>query len=296
MVKVKKAGFILACLMFITSLTLAAPANEKKIISYGKDLTPEERILIFREFPLPSNVKSEDLKSIEVSNEEEWKLLKGLVPDSEIGVKAISSVYIEKLSSGQGLRIETKNLTFVTPQMFGNALATAGVKDAHIYATAPKEVSGTAALTGIYKAIENLTGKALKPEAKQIAAEELIQTGNLGEKVGQGRAAILVERTKERVVRESTGDITNIVNQTAKEQNITLTEDERKTLVDLLTKVKKLNLNVDELQSQLKNFQPEPETAPQTKPQSWLDKIIEFMRSLFTQLFSFVGKIFKQKA
>jgi uncharacterized protein YpuA (DUF1002 family) len=293
---VKRASLIAACLVWLTSMSFAAPVGDKKIISYGKDLTPEERILIFRELPLPSDVKSEDLKSIEVSNEEEWKLLKGLVPESEIGTKSISSVYIEKLAEGQGLKIETKNLTFVTPQMFGNALATAGVKDAAIYATSPKEVSGTAALTGIYKAIESLTGKTLKPEAKQIGAEELVQTGKLGEKVGKERAALLVARSKERMVKESARDITQIVNETAKEQNITLSEEERNLLVGLLKKVKKLNLNVDELQKQLKNFQPAPETVPETEPQSWLDKVIEFFRSIFVQLFSFVGQILKHSA
>lgn len=288
---------MVACLVCLVSLSLAASDDQKKIISYGKDLTQEERILIFRELPLPSDVKSEDLKSIEVTNEEEWKLLKGLVPEDEIGTKAISSVYIEKLDAGQGLKIETKNLTFVTPQMFGNALVTAGVKDANIYATAPQDVSGTAALIGMYKAIESLTGKTLEPEAKQIAAEELVTTGNLGKKVGKERAALLVERTKERMVKENVSsieNITKIINETAKEQNVSLTEEERKTLTELLSKVKKLNLNVDQLQNQLKNFQPEPEPKTETKPQSFLDKMIEFVRSLFNQLFSFVGKIFKR--
>ena len=38
--------------------------------------------------------------------------------------------------------------------MYINALATAGVKDASVYVTAPFSVSGTPALTGIIKAYE----------------------------------------------------------------------------------------------------------------------------------------------
>ena len=295
----KRAAIVILTLFVWTSSVLAATVRESKIISYGKDLTSEERILIFREMPLPDDVKSEDIKSIEVTNEEEWKLLKGLVPDDEIGTKAISSVYVEKLDAGEGLKVETKNLTFVTPQMMANALVTAGVRDARIYATAPQEVSGTAALTGIYKAIEALTGKALSSTAKQLAARELIQTGNLGERVGKEKAAVLVERSKERIVEAknaTTKMVEEIVTDTAKEQNITLTESEKKELIEILIQVKKSNLGINELKTQLKNFEPaEEEKKEKDEPDSWFDRVIQFISSIIDRFFSFAGRFFRFK-
>ena len=83
-------------------------AVEERVIAYGNDLTLEEKTAVSRDFPLPAGVKLNAVKSITVTNEEEWQLLKGLLPDSEIGTKAISSVYIEKLTLGAGRRCHRK--------------------------------------------------------------------------------------------------------------------------------------------------------------------------------------------
>ncbi len=76
-----------------------------------------------------------------------------------MGTRAISSVYVEKLPEGEGITVESKNITWVTNDMYRNAIVTAGIKDAKIIVAAPFEVSGTAALTGVMKAFEDLTGE-----------------------------------------------------------------------------------------------------------------------------------------
>lgn len=278
-----------------------AQTQQQRIISFGKDLTSDEKQAVVKDFPLPTDVKLTEIKTLTVTNQEERQLLKGLVPDEEIGTKAISSVFIEKRPSGTGLEIETKNLSLVTPHMIANALATAGVKDAKVVAVAPSLVSGTAALTGIYKSFEELTGTALTPEAKRTAAEELIKTGALGEEIGKERAATLLERTKEQVVREKTTDRTEIikvVERSAREQDITLTETQKQEVADLLLKIKQLNIDLGNLQNQLKNFRETAEEKVPTEepePESLFDRIISFIRSLVDQLFSFVGRIFRLK-
>ena len=279
--------------------TTFAQTQQQRVISFGKDLTVEEKQAVVKDFPLPTDVKLTEIKTLTVTNQDEWQLLKGLVSDEQIGTKAISSVFIEKRNTGTGLEIETKNLSLVTPHMIANALATAGVKDAKVVAVAPLLVSGTAALTGIYKSFEELTGTALTPEAKRTAAEELIKTGNLGEEIGKERAATLLERTKEQVVREKTADkigIVKVVKKSAQEQNITLTESQKQELADLLLKIKQLNIDLSSLQNQLKNFrETADEKAPteETEPGSLFDRIISFIRSLVDRLFSFVGRIFR---
>jgi uncharacterized protein YpuA (DUF1002 family) len=290
------------CLLLIPVLLFGATfaqTQPQRVISFGKDLTAEEKQAVVKDFPLPTDVKLTEIKTLTVTNQEEWQLLKGLVSDEEIGTKAISSVFIEKRESGTGLEIETKNLSLVTPHMIANALATAGVKDAKVVAAAPSLVSGTAALTGIYKSFEELTGTVLTLEAKRTAAEELIKTGNLGEAIGKERAATLLERTKERVIQEKTTDkveIIKVVEKSAQEQNITLTETQKQEMADLLLKIKQLNIDLSSLQNQLKNFREtadEKAPAEETEPGSLFDRIISFIRSLVDQLFSFVGKILR---
>lgn len=75
-------------------------------------------------------------------------------------------MYITILDDGSGLNVSTKNINWCTEQMYKNALTTAGITDADVKVTAPFEVSGTAALTGIYKAYEDITGNSLSSLAK----------------------------------------------------------------------------------------------------------------------------------
>lgn len=56
------------------------------------------------------------------------------------------------------MTVNTSHITYCTSQMYISALATAGITDAKITVTAPFDVSGTAALTGVYKAYEDITG------------------------------------------------------------------------------------------------------------------------------------------
>lgn len=283
-------------LFFLPILLAAAVGAEvKQIIAYGGDLTEAEKTLVFQEFPLLAGIKPVAVKSVEVTNQEEWELFKGILPDSEIGTKAISSIYIEKRDANQGLEVEAKNITLITPRMFANAITTAGVKDAKIYATAPIPVSGTAALAGIYKSFENLTDTRLTTAAKRTAAQELVRTGSLGRKIGQERAVLLMEKSKEEVIKEQTvtrEKILKIIETNAKEENVDLTEAEKKELTEIFLKIKELNLNLEQLQTQLKNFQTPTERTPVEKPRSWLDRFLAFIRTLFDQIFSFVGKIF----
>ena len=86
--------------------------------------------------------------------------------DDKIGKRTISSAYVELLEKGEGIEVDTHNITWVTREMYANALVTAGVENAKVIAAAPFKVSGTGALTGIMKAFEAVTGKELDEEAK----------------------------------------------------------------------------------------------------------------------------------
>ncbi|NLY74406.1 MAG: DUF1002 domain-containing protein [Firmicutes bacterium] len=290
----KKALWFLIWLLF-TGATIAQ-AQQRQIISYGKDLKPAERQSVAKDFPLPANIELHEIKTLTVTNEEEWRLLKGLSPEAEIGTKAVSAVYLEKQAPGLGLEIETKNLSLVTPHMIANALVTAVVKDVKVVVAAPALIPGTAVLAGIFKSFEELTGSALNEDAKKIAGEELVKTAKLGEEIGKERAATLLERAKERVVQEEATDraaVVKLVERAAREQDLSVTETQKQDVAELLLKIKGLNPDPDVLRKQLKHFREAPEEEiPPEEPKSFFERLLSFIRSLVDQLFSFVGRIF----
>ncbi len=72
----------------------------------------------------------ENTKIIEVTNEEEREYLGEYIDEKLLGTRAISSVYVEKLPEGEGITVDTRNITWVTNDMYRNAIVTAGIKDA----------------------------------------------------------------------------------------------------------------------------------------------------------------------
>ncbi len=80
--------------------------------------------------------------------------------------------------------------------MYRNALVTAGIKDAKIKVSSPFQVSGTAALTGIIKAFEDITGEEITEIEKKIASEEIAKTATLGNEIGQEKAEELISSIK----------------------------------------------------------------------------------------------------
>ena len=158
----------------------------------GANLTDAQAAEVYSMF----GVERGSVKELTITNSEERDYLDGLVDSALIGTNSISCVYLEILPEGSGLEIETKNLTWCTRDMFINALVTGGVEDARIIVAAPFEVSGTAALTGIYKAYEDITGQTLDITAKLISTQELVITSELAEQVGSYDAVTIVNELK----------------------------------------------------------------------------------------------------
>ena len=170
-------SIITAALCLLTMSGAFAYKVGEARVAIGANLDSEQIAAVYSDFGIERGV----IPEITVTNENERQYLEGLVDDKKIGHKAISCVYITILDDGSGLNVSTKNINWCTEQMYKNALTTAGITDADVKVTAPFEVSGTAALTGIYKAYEDITGNSLSSLAKMVGAEELIVTGQLAE-------------------------------------------------------------------------------------------------------------------
>lgn len=284
---------LIVVLLFVIVLAGAVSADSVRVISYGADLTDDQRSKVYQIFGLKEEEK-QNIAVTEVSNKEERKYLEGLVEPEVIGEKAISCAYVELLGEGEGIRVETKNITWVSPEMYASALTTAQVKDAKIFAAAPFPVSGTAALTGIFKAFEAATGKTLDREAKDTANEEMVRTGEIGKTIDNNqKAADLIMRIKEEIVKRDLSDpeeIRQVIINISQELNVTLTEEQVEQLISLMQKIKNLNLDVSEINNQLKEIRSKLDdlAAKGAGIQGLLQRIIDF----FTQIVNSIKSLF----
>ncbi|WKV09329.1 DUF1002 domain-containing protein [Thermoanaerobacterium sp. CMT5567-10] len=279
-------------LVFTTFFTvaLADTSPGTRYLTFGHDLTNDQRNQILKDFNLND---TNGLHIIEVTNQEEYKYLGGSLPANVIGSKAISSSLITFKEKGSGLNVTTHNITWVTSDMYKNALITAGVEDADIKVSAPYPVSGTAALTGIIKAYEEATGKPISDDVKKIANEEMVTTGQIGDKIGDKEKAVeLLKRLKEEMSKQtgklSDAELRSLIQNTANSLGITLTQDEINSLVSLLRKLQNANINWDKVKSGLDNlttsFKDFVNKNPESK--SVIKVILQFFQNIINKLLS----------
>lgn len=270
---------ILALLLTWPLKGFADVAEGDVIITLGENLTEAQKNALLTEMKAPK-----DAQIITVSNEEEHKYLGSYVAKSLIGTRAISSSAITIAPQGSGLEVETKNITWVTDEMYINALITAGVKDASIYITAPIPVSGTAALTGIIKAYEISADKTIPEDVKQAANEEMVESAKLGESIGNENATALFAKIKEEMAKnppKTEADLRKIIEDAAKDLGITLTEKQIQSLIDLFNKLKDLDINWNQVGDQLNKAKDKiSKYLESDEGQGFLDKLKEFFVSL----------------
>jgi uncharacterized protein YpuA (DUF1002 family) len=247
MIVLKKAITII--LIFCMALTLGAgalaagpaEAGEARAV-IGANLTDAQAAEVYSIF----GVERGSVKELSITNDEERSYLDGLVDSALIGTNSISCVYLEILPEGSGLEIETKNLTWCTRDMFINALVTGGVEDARIIVAAPFEVSGTAALAGIYKAYEDITGQTLDVTAKLISTQELVITSELAEQVGSYDAVTIVNELK--LILNETENMTDDelraeIIAIAEEYGVSLTDSQIDQLITLCRAFEKMDVS-----------------------------------------------------
>lgn len=269
-------GLILPVFNLVLADTIQA------VVSLGADLTIEQQ----KQMLDYMNVDRDDINLVTVTNEEEAAYLKGTSAEDKIGTRAISSAYVEELEKGKGISVETYNITWVSEDMYANALVTAGVKDARVIAAAPFKVSGTAALTGIIKAFEEITGRKLDEDAKRVANEEMVVTGELGEELGdKKKASELVKRVKEEVVEKGITDredIKRIILEIQQDLNIKLDETQIQQLLNLMDKLKNIDINLKDLKEQVTKIGEKVRDIAEGNEEvkSFLQKIVDLLNQL----------------
>ena len=287
-----KKRLLVWVLILTLSLMAAMPALALDAglerVTLGANLDEAQRAQVYKDL----GVKPGSVTELTVTNEEEREYLEGLVSDGKIGNVALSSVYIKTLPEGEGLKVTTNNINWCSKEMYTNALTTAGITDAEVRITAPFEVSGTAALTGLYKSYEDITGVKLDLSAKSVAIEEIVVTGNLAEMIGNVDATELVNQLKlvlEQTKTMSDDEVRNEIKTIAKNLNISLTDSQVNQLLDLCRSME--GLDSKELAQKVESLKKTLEGA--NKAQQTVTKLWDGVKNVVTAVGNFFSNLFK---
>ncbi len=263
---------------------------ERVVVTLGADLTEEQRELMGDLLDV-----NDTTEVVQVTNGEERALLEGMVPPEVIGRRAISSARVEPAPKGSGIKVQTYNISWVTPEMYAGALATAGMHDAQVVAAAPFSVSGTAALTGILKAFEVATDTRLSEQSKRVAGQEVVTGAEIGRELGdRGKAATLIGRVKERVVAGDIKDpeqIQQVIINVAGDLNINLSDKQVKQIADLMRQIAGLNLQVADLRQQVGNMGERLAEVARTQVEvrTLLERILAVLQQVVERLEALLG-------
>ena len=251
-------------------LTQPQATNSRAVL--GADLTEEQIYQVYQMFGVLRGQTSE----LTVTNAEERAYLEGYVDPAVIGTRSISCVYVELLPAGSGLDLRTNNITWCSPEMYISALTTAGITDARVVVAAPVAVSGTAGLTGVYKAYEDITGQALSSEAKDAGTQELTITGELGQQIGQLGSSSIIQELKQILDQTkymSDEEIRSTIGSIAARYNVSLTDTQYQQLVSLCRSLE--GLSGDALSQKVDSVQNTIGKVADAK-----DKVIGFVESI----------------
>ena len=248
----------LAVLTSLVCLAAAVPsatvlADGQKVLTLGADLNDQQRTAILNYF----GVNGQSIQTLTITNQDERNHLGSYVPLEQIGTKTFSCALVSPTNAG-GIQVKTANLSWVTSNMIASTLSTSGVVNCDVLAAAPFEVSGTGALTGILMAYESAVGTTLDTTKKEVATQELITTTTIANNVGQVEATEIVNESKMQVIEGdviSDNDIDIIINEIAEEKNISLTDEDRELLAELLAQIAQQDYDYEQMKETLERVE-----------------------------------------
>ena len=297
MLKFRKAALAVctAAALVMGAQTVLA-SDQVPYVALGADLSTEQRIAVLDLLGLTEEDLTHDTV-VTVTNAEEHEYLDAYVSPSVIGSRALSSCKVMEEAKGHGITVEVHNITYVTPAMYENALATAGMKNASVVVAGPSPISGTAALVGAMKAYSQMHGTPISPELIDSATDELVKTGELAESLGDSEEAAEIIAALKQVVAENDlktdEDINNAIDEVAGKLEISLSEEDRQLILDLMEKLSTLDLDADNLAEQARGIYSELQQRgfslsdygiTKEEAQGLLARLIQFLKELLASL------------
>ena len=254
------------------------------IVVLGANLTDAEKESVKKSLKVEDNAEV-DMISVDGSD------LVKYIKDGNSQARMFSSAKITRQDAGKGLVIKIvtpDNITQVTNEMYATAMLTAGIEDAIVEVAAPKPVTGHSALVGIYKAYE-VSGETLDTERTDVANDELNLATKFAKDSGidQGQSGGTFDgnqegdRRKNPVTKE---EVEKIVNEQLSKLNIELTEADRQLLIDLMDRIRNLDIDFGKLSDQLSDMATTiKEKFGEIDPGFW-DKVKQFFADLFESI------------
>lgn len=261
----------------------ADSVDGEEYLALGADLSSKEKQTVLE---LLGVSDTSSYTMINVTNKEEHEYLGDYLSSKVIGSRALSSVTVKKTDSGSGVNVTTENITYCTEGMYKNALVTAGIKDAEVKVAGPFKISGTAALVGVMKSYEEMTGKKIPEKSKDAATDELITTGEISESIGKEDAEKLIADVKQKVAEDNLktpSEIGQAIDESAKDLEINLSEADRQKIQELMDKISDLNLNVDQLKEQAKDvYNKLNDSGFFEKVKNWFSGFVDTIKGIFS--------------
>lgn len=283
----KKIFSLLLALLLVAGMAVPAYAdvNQSRAV-IGADLSDEQVEAVYGMF----GIRRGDAIELKMTNAEERTYLEGYVDNSLIGTRSISCVYVELLPAGSGMSVTTSNINWCTGEMYISALATAGITDASIVVAAPFEVSGTAALSGVYKAYEDMTGKKLDDLAKLVSTQELTITGELAAEIGAMDSTAIVNELKMMLdVTQTMSDdeIRAEIREIASRYNVNLTNTQVEQLLSLCRSLE--GLDAESLKARVQDVQNTLQKVSEAKTKvvgfvQGVKKVVESVSGFFDKI------------
>lgn len=286
------AALLLSC---FSLPVLADVAVGDTIAILGEDLTDQEKDDLMKEFGV-----TQDTVILTISNAEEHEALDGLIPAAQIGTRAISSVMVTYKKAGSGMNIRMSHITYVTPQSYADALITLGITDADIVVSAPYDVSGTAALTGIMKGFEKLTGETIDEEVKEAVNEEALLSTDLAQELTDALGTDDAQETVSNIISDikvaineknpqTVEEIEQIIRDVLQKYGITISDELFNRLVALFNKMKDLDIDWQQVANSIEEganqlFDKLMDSANSDEARGFFQKIGDWLSKLWEQI------------
>ena len=256
--KMRKILIVLSVMMLVMGFGITAFAAPSKdtVVALGADLTTEQRATVLELMELTE----EDLAEctvITITNEMEHQYLDAYIDPSVIGTKSLSSVVLRKADKGNGVLVTTKNINYCTTGMYRNALLTAGLEDTDVLVVGPSKISGTAALIGAVKAYEQVSGEGVSDKVLDTAMDEMITTGELAAGENNEEIEELIAFIKAKLAAgelTTDQDIQEAIKEGEEKFSVSLTDEEKEKILQVMHKIKELGLDPEKLLDQAKDL------------------------------------------
>lgn len=272
-------------------------ASDKPYLALGADLNDSQRATILSIMGIDAANLS-DYDVVYVTNAEEHQYLDSYISSSQIGTRSLSSVVIVQRDKGSGLNISTTNINYCTVGMYKNALTTAGVTDADIIVAGPTPISGTAALVGVLKAYQEMTGKEISDSVVDTALNELVLTGQLEESlkgVSDAEVEEFIAYIKALIAKDDLTDdegINGAIDEACEKYGVILSDDERQQIVDLVKKINSLGIDLNGLVDYAESLYNSFKNGDSSSSGGIAAVVGGFFKSVFSSVGDFFKKLF----